>query len=193
MIVERRFFLQGAAALAAAAVAGRYLPSNCGPPSPEELAFEPDPSGYYVACGFDDDGRLYLSEIINNRSIQRVAVSVGNISAVMEFLDQAGLPRVQFVNWHASVSDQIEAWEFELPWSDGRLPPATAERIQEALAWLSTPVAAAAVVAVASKARARLASDEQVHGFEEQAADTEAEDVASDDELAATIAPEKGG
>lgn len=104
--MKRRTFLVSAAALAGR---GLLLPVNSPAltfsSAPEEPAFDPDPQGYYVACGLQPDGRFHLTELLNNRAVQHLELAGDDIRGVMEFLRQTGLTRARFIDWNAAAEN----------------------------------------------------------------------------------------
>ena len=83
----------------------------------DEPSVDPDPDGFYVACGLEDDGTIYLSELVNNRSIARMTVCRANTNAMIAFLRQSGLGYARFIDWHGAQGTKISVHEISL-WND---------------------------------------------------------------------------
>ncbi|WP_207459039.1 hypothetical protein [Azospirillum sp. SYSU D00513] len=120
--MQRRTFLKGIASLPAT----RSLPfaqllEATSLTHIEDMLDEPDPNGCYVACGFEEDGRIYLAEIIDHSQKSYVNLSENNVGEIVSFLKDVGLSRVQFIDWydHANPSSHIAVHEIELSYENG--------------------------------------------------------------------------
>lgn len=114
------------------------LPQN-GAATPVDADF--DINGFFVAVAREADGSVTLSELIDNRLKARETFAMDNVEGILRFIDEAGLRRISFIDWHgtSTADGNICVHEIEIDWIDGVLPPDLASAFCECAGLLFCP------------------------------------------------------
>jgi len=156
-MIGRRFFLRGIALSAAVAAFGDRVGSINAPMMADNVVgqpFDPRSEGFYVACGYLENGQLYLSELVNNRSKVRKEVAADDIAGISSFVRESGLRYALFINWHARVGENIKVQEVETH-VDGVgtvAQDSLEDAMRASLRWLVVPSTVVPAVEVAPEA-----------------------------------------
>ncbi|MCD6073773.1 MAG: hypothetical protein K0Q70_656, partial [Rhodospirillales bacterium] len=65
-----------------------------------EVEYEPDWNGTYLACGREENGRIYFSELHDHRSVHRIDLADDDIVGMIKHMREVGLSVVRFIDWH---------------------------------------------------------------------------------------------
>lgn len=101
-----------------------------------------DINGFYIAVVREADGSVTLSELIDNKLKARESFAINDSAGILRFIDEVGLGRLRFIDWHGTsdTADIIRVHELEIVWSDGALQPSLASHFRECADLLSCAV-----------------------------------------------------
>ena len=71
---------------------------------PEEATVEleeADAEGCYLACSLDQQGRISIHWLMNHRAVDRQIFESDQLTELAAYINDVGLSRVRFIDWHA--------------------------------------------------------------------------------------------